>query len=149
MKGGMGDGGACHPRDCIAMSWLAQKLNLSYDIYEKLLQCRDSQTKWLAEQCGDKIVILGKAFKKNTNIEAGSCAILLTHFLKQYKQYDPYANEMPQKFTEDHGKVYFIATEHDEFKKCTFPQGSVVIDPFRFIEPNEDNVLIQIGNSKK
>src|SRR3990167_3213789 len=56
MKGGMGDGGACHPRDCIAMSWLAQKLNLSYDIYEKLLQCRDSQTKCpLAKQKAAKI----------------------------------------------------------------------------------------------
>ena len=29
--GGMGDGGGCHPRDNIAMSWLAKNLDLSYD----------------------------------------------------------------------------------------------------------------------
>ena len=28
LYGGMGDGGGCHPRDNIALSWLAQKMNL-------------------------------------------------------------------------------------------------------------------------
>src|SRR4029079_8006110 len=31
LDGGMGDGGGCHPRDNIAMSWLAQQLPLSHD----------------------------------------------------------------------------------------------------------------------
>ena len=35
LTGGMGDGGGCHPRDNIALSWLAQKLNLSTDWFEK------------------------------------------------------------------------------------------------------------------
>ena len=34
MKAGMGDGGACHPRDSIALRWLAKELDLGYDIFE-------------------------------------------------------------------------------------------------------------------
>src|SRR6266498_4064011 len=33
LTAGMGDGGACHPRDGIAMSWLAQHLDLSVDLF--------------------------------------------------------------------------------------------------------------------
>jgi len=37
LSGGMGDGGACHPRDNIALSWLSKKLNLSYDWFEHIM----------------------------------------------------------------------------------------------------------------
>lgn len=149
MKGGMGDGGNCHPRDSISMSWLAKKLNLSYDLYEKLLQCREEQTKWLAEQCGDGegVKVLGSAFKKNTNMTAGSPAVLMTCFLKSFEQYDPHVNPGSKK-PEGPG-VYFIATEHDIFKDYDFPKGSIVIDPFRFIEPKDHFKLIRIGDSTK
>jgi UDPglucose 6-dehydrogenase len=49
LDGGMGDGGGCHPRDNIAMSWLARELSLSHDIFESLITARDSQTEWLAD----------------------------------------------------------------------------------------------------
>lgn len=146
MKGGMGDGGGCHPRDCIAMSWLAKKLNLSYDLYEKLLQCREEQTRWLSKQAGNGAIILGSAFKKNTNIKTGSCAVLMTHFLDEFEQYDPYVSPKIPVNTLNAG-VYFIATEHDIFKNYDFPEGSTVIDPFRFIEPKPHFKLIRIGDS--
>src|SRR3989344_6713022 len=34
LSAGMGDGGGCHPRDNIAMSWLSRQLDLSYDFFE-------------------------------------------------------------------------------------------------------------------
>ena len=34
LYGGMGDGGGCHPRDNIALSYLARKFKLSYNWYE-------------------------------------------------------------------------------------------------------------------
>ena len=46
--GGMGDGGACHPRDNIALSWLSRKLNLSFDWFENIMLARQKQTEWLA-----------------------------------------------------------------------------------------------------
>ena len=49
LKAGMGDGGGCHPRDQIAMSYLAQKLNLSTDPFTWLAKSRDAQTLRQAE----------------------------------------------------------------------------------------------------
>ena len=49
LNGGMGDGGGCHPRDNIALSWLSQKVDLSYDWYENLMISREKHTEWLAE----------------------------------------------------------------------------------------------------
>jgi len=78
MRGGMGDGGSCHLRDNIAMSWLARKLNLSHDFFEDIMQAREDQTEWLAElilKCKQQfslpVVILGKAFKPETNLTVG------------------------------------------------------------------------------
>lgn len=152
LRGGMADGGGCHPRDNIALSWLAQELNLSYDLYGALMTCRDRQTEWLAKvieakakETGLPIVILGKAFKKNVNITTGSPAILLTHFLTMpYKQYDPHENwsmQTSKGFSLVEKAIYFIATNHDVFRQYKFPQGSVVIDPWRYL----DNATMKIG----
>jgi UDPglucose 6-dehydrogenase len=41
LSGGMGDGGGCHPRDNIALSWLARELNVSYDFFGCLMTARE------------------------------------------------------------------------------------------------------------
>lgn len=141
LNGGMGDGGACHPRDGIALSYLAQKHNLSFDFYESLMTCRDKQTKWVAEliaekaqQTGLPIIILGKAFKKNVNITTGSPAMLLAHYLREanveFKHIDPFVDKIViVGFLIK--AVYFIATNHDIFSTYEFPEGSEVIDIWR------------------
>ena len=43
LRGGMGDGGGCHPRDNIALSWLAQKLNISSDFFEQIMKLSSIQ----------------------------------------------------------------------------------------------------------
>ena len=37
MDAGLGDGGACHPRDNIALRSLAKRLNLGYDIFDAIM----------------------------------------------------------------------------------------------------------------
>ena len=49
MDGGMGDGGGCHPRDNIAMSYLSEKYNLSHNWFEHIMKQRENQTEWLCE----------------------------------------------------------------------------------------------------
>jgi UDPglucose 6-dehydrogenase len=112
LRGGMGDGGGCHPRDNIALSWLAREHNLSFDLFSALMECREKQTEWLAEQIlyesgvvysGAQIVsstpieILGKAYKPETNLTVGSPAILLSNILDEmgvsHEHSDPYAKE--------------------------------------------------------
>ena len=89
----MGDGGGCHPRDNIALSWLSQKVDLSYDWYENLMISREKHTEWLAELTIQKsiekqmeIFILGKSFKKETNLTNGSPAYLLKNLIEEKNQ---------------------------------------------------------------
>jgi UDPglucose 6-dehydrogenase len=99
----MGDGGGCHPRDNIALSWLARELELSYDLFEALMVCRERQTEWLADVIVDEqnsrseyrpIELMGKAYKPATNLTVGSPASLLASLLDErgisYEHTDPY-----------------------------------------------------------
>ena len=80
LDGGMGDGGGCHPRDNIAMSWLARQLPLSHDFFADLMMAREHQTEWLADlMCAYDLpkAIVGYSFKSGTNRIVGSPALLL------------------------------------------------------------------------
>lgn len=96
MRGGMGDGGGCHPRDNIALSWLARELDLSYDIFNAIMECREKQTEWLMEfvEESGSVIIQGKAYKPETNLTVGSPALLLSSLLSErgipFEQTDPY-----------------------------------------------------------
>ena len=99
LRGGMGDGGACHPRDAIALSWLAGRLDLSYDLMGEIARAREQQTRWLADmaldyshQTGRPIVIMGEAYKPGSDLTYGSPARLLRHYLAGAKPsvHDPH-----------------------------------------------------------
>lgn len=159
LRGGMGDGGGCHPRDNIALSWLARQLGLSYDFFEHLMLCREKQTEWLANLVQEhherrgyphKIVrICGRAFKKGTNLTVGSPATLLANILKErgfeVQMFDPHIDEGPCPFHEP--GVYFVGTNHAEFADPSwrFPKDSVVIDPWRFIPQQPGVEVISVG----
>jgi len=139
LSAGMGDGGGCHPRDQIAMSWLASDANISADIFGWLARARDSQTKRQAEllkrtseESGLPIKILGQAYKANINLTVGSPALLLSSILQEmgvpHSFYDPNVN--PGQHFENEAAVFFVATNHDIFQKLKLPQGSICIDPW-------------------
>jgi len=152
MSGGMGDGGGCHPRDNIALSWLARKLDLSYDLFESVMMQRERQTEWLARlieaeiKPGRRIYILGKSFKPETNITVGSPSILLKNILVERGHsvimYDPWVDSEGPKFETG---CYFIGTKHPEFSEFDFPKGSTVLDPWRYIPDREGVKVIRIG----
>jgi len=162
LYGGMGDGGGCHPRDNIALSYLAQKLNLSYNWYDNIMQQREKQTEWLAdliiEHKGDKkINIIGKTFKPETNITTGSPSILLKNILEERGEsvtmWDPYVDEDITKVKEifkwdKEPQLFFIGCKHEAFKQFYFMPESVVIDPFRYLEVNDNVKYIPIGRNK-
>jgi len=153
LTAGMGDGGGCHPRDNIAMSWLARELDLSHDFFDDLMIAREHQTSWLADLIEEHayhypVYILGKSFKPETNITTGSPAVLLHNLLKErgrhdVQAYDPHVDSEELNFERG---LYFVATKHSEFAKFDFPEGSTVLDPWRYI-PKQDGVeVIKIGN---
>jgi UDPglucose 6-dehydrogenase len=158
LLGGMGDGGGCHPRDNIALSWLSQKVDLSFDWYDNLMKCREDQTEWLADIIIENkiknnlpVIILGKTFKKETNLVTGSPSILLRNILEEkghsVTMFDPWIDQEAPPLL---GKaIFFIGTNHDLFIDYKFPYGSLVIDPWRFIKQQEGIELISVGNSIK
>jgi UDPglucose 6-dehydrogenase len=158
LLGGMGDGGGCHPRDNIALSWMAQELDLSYDWYENLMVCREKQTEWLSELILDKVsesglnpIILGKCFKKETNLTVGSPSILLKNILLEkidsVEMYDPWVDDGEAPINEP--AIFFIGTNHDKFLDYKFPEGSVVIDPWRMMKEQDGVEYIYVGDSTR
>ncbi|CAF0991580.1 unnamed protein product [Didymodactylos carnosus] len=155
LRGGMGDGGGCHPRDNIALSWLASELKLKHDWYADVMRAREDQTDWLAdlivEHEGDK-VILGKSFKPETNLTVGSPSLLLRNLLEErnvrVQSWDPHVDGEEVPDFARRKAVYFIATQHAYFKSFAFPKGSVVLDPFRYIIDQADVRIIRIGSTK-
>lgn len=168
LKGGMGDGGGCHPRDNIALSWLSRKLELRHDFFNDLMVAREDQTDWLADliekhakDCTDiseqnptghppHIYILGKSFKPGTNITTGSPALLLENLLKERGRsdvviYDPHVDSKAPEFRKG---LYFIATRHEDFLYFDFPEGSTVLDPWRYIPPKENLKVVSIGKGQ-
>lgn len=143
---GLGDGGGCHPRDQLALSWLASRVDLSEDIFGWLMKTRDNQTKWIASVVTDvatvtglPIRLLGKEYKPNTNLTVGSPSRLLMAFL-------PIGSEWCEDETEE-AAVYVIGVKHDRYLEIQFPVGSYVIDPWGYI-PRQDGVVVrQIGRN--
>lgn len=156
MTAGMGDGGGCHPRDNIALSWLARKLDMGYDFFEAIMLSREKQTDWFADVIVDAwhrhgsclpVIILGEAFKPETNLTTGSPARLLANVLRERgfspSMYDPVVHgTMPPLVP----AVYFIGTRHDVFATLQYPEDSVVIDPHRYVVDQDANVeVIKLG----
>lgn len=159
LRGGMGDGGACHPRDNIALSWLAREVDLSYDWFAGIMTARERQTDWLAELAvaelrhrypgEQRIGLYGRAFKAGTAISTGSPAMLLSNLLRekgvQVQMYDPYLDTSACPF--DWSGVYVVTTSHPEFAtpEWRFPSGSVIIDPWRYIPDHLDVHIVRVG----
>jgi UDPglucose 6-dehydrogenase len=144
LRPGLGDGGGCHPRDQLALSWLAKRVDLSEDIFGWLMRTRDSQTEWIANVASDAaaisglpIRVLGKEYKPNTNLTIGSPSRLLMAFLPDGSEWSDENVEEPA--------VYVIGVKHDRYRNIQFPIGSYVLDPWGFIQHQDGVVVRQIG----
>jgi UDPglucose 6-dehydrogenase len=158
MRGGMGDGGSCHPRDAIALTWLADRLELSADPFEFITRAREDQTGWLADlvesyadQTGLPIVILGKAYKPESDLTAGSPSLLLANLLVQrgraVSHWDPHVDALdpPFRTANAFASVFVVGTKHPEFPEMTFAKGSVVVDPHGYIPDRPGVTVIRVG----
>jgi UDPglucose 6-dehydrogenase len=88
MKAGMGDGGACHPRDNIALRWLAQELELGYDLFGSVMTAREQQAENMALEIlkhGKNIFFSSNTYKSGTNLEDGSYSLLVQHYIKKHQ----------------------------------------------------------------
>jgi UDPglucose 6-dehydrogenase len=141
LDGGMGDGGGCHPRDNIAMSWLAKKLNLSFDWFESIMTAREAQAAWLAQLMEHYALpkgLVGYAFKADTNLCVGSAALLVESILRESGhdvfKYDPLVEGKPRDLTALEPHVFLLGAKHSQFEDLRLSRGSVLLDPWRFVK---------------
>jgi len=155
LKGGMGGGGYCHPRDVVAMSWLADRLDLSADIFGFLHRAREAQSSWIVSLAVDyhaltdlPVVILGNAYRPGSDLAGGSAALLLFQQLAEIVPVyttDPHTDDHWNPEVVQHRSVFVIGCGHEEFRSLRFAPGSVVIDPTGIIVDQSGVTLIRLG----
>jgi UDPglucose 6-dehydrogenase len=156
MKAGMGDGGACHPRDNIALRYLAERLDLGYDLFDAIMKAREVQAENLALRClknGRNITIIGKAYKPNVSYTNGSSSLLVGHYIEKHggnvHYYDVNTGETDlRNYWTD---VYLIGYWDENLENNVYlPNWVTVIDPWRKELPRQVsiNTLISYGNTR-
>jgi len=152
LQAGMSDGGGCHPRDNIALSYISDQLDVKFNFFESLMKARESHEEWIADyvlslNIPQPILILGKSFKPETNITTGSPAILLANLLNEkgaeFTQYDPYIDDVEPNLNQRF--IVVVATKHAVFADYKFKQGTVVIDPFGIMSDQEGVTVHRLG----
>ena len=172
MTAGMGDAGACHPRDNIALRWLAQEYEIGYDLFDTIMHARELQAKNLAQFLVQQslthklpIVIHGKAYKPDVPYCIGSYSTLVGHYVKQsglpVVYLDPLADD-PTDVVDTVGASVFLwahnrkityeytGDQKDTQPYCnTIPEGSVIVDPWRRLPQDQPGItVIHYGNTR-
>jgi len=155
MTPGMGDGGACHPRDNIALRFLAERLDLGYDLFDAIMKSREVQAERLAKKClanGKNITIIGKAYKPGVPYINGSSSLLVGHYIEKLggniRYYDPNTGDSinDQKWTH----VYLIGYWDKFVEDLHFPTGVTVIDPWRKVTSKQHyGAIVHYGNTRQ
>jgi UDPglucose 6-dehydrogenase len=133
MKAGMGDGGACHPRDNIALRWLAKELDLGYDMFESIMTAREKQAETMAKAIlthGKNIWFSSDSYKPGTTLVDGSYSLLVQYYVKKHGGQLANGIDTPVE-------VIVRVHESDEF---TADEKTIIFDPWRTY-PKADNVI--------
>ena len=167
LTAGMGDAGACHPRDNIALRYLANKLELGYDFFSNIMESRDQQAKNIAIRLVElsteyklPIVIHGKSYKPYVPYINGSYSLLVGHFIEEHGYSVNYADPLTHDVWEGPAVIllahnpavtYFgtsVEIVESQFYFNISP-GSVIVDPWRAVFDIPDCVIIHYGNTRK
>jgi UDPglucose 6-dehydrogenase len=165
MTAGMGDGGACHPRDNIALRYMAENLGLGYDLFDAVMKAREIQAENLAKKLvsyGNPVIIVGKAYKPNVKYIDGSYSILVGHYVEQngtqLYYHDPLCGETapetagPYTYLMAHDpSVSFLMSKkptEGEDISIAFQPGSVIVDPWRKMKSVDQCQVVSYGNTR-
>jgi UDPglucose 6-dehydrogenase len=169
LTAGLGDAGACHPRDNIALRYLSEKLDLGYDLFHAIMNSRDIQAKnmadkliSLANEYNLPVVIHGRAYKPYVEYTIGSYSELIGHYVEKSDVTLRYADPLTGDTVEDdHVAVVLLAhnasvtyygtgvnVKPDGFY-YKLGRGSVILDPWRTTPKLADYTVIHYGNTRK
>ena len=165
MTAGMGDAGPCHPRDNIALRYLAEELDLGYDLFDTIMKAREQRAKNMARYIYDNrkdlpVYIHGKAYKPDVAYLEGSYSLLVGYYLQQMDIVPTYIDPLtePSVPASVRGCVllahntqitYGYAGVNQEQKLyCEIEDGSIVIDPWRKFTTPKNIQVIHYGNTR-
>ena len=171
MTAGMGDAGACHPRDNIALRWLAEHYDVGYDLFDTIMHAREIQARNLAwflvnqsDTTGLPIVIHGKAYKPDVEYCIGSYSTLVGHYIKEaglpVVYVDPLADNQTDVVKEVGGPAVYLwahnrkityeytGEQQDTQAYCDIATGSVIVDPWRKLVSNNNIKVVHYGNTR-
>ena len=166
MTAGMGDAGPCHPRDNIALRYLADRLDLGYDLFDAIMHAREIQAENMAQfiidhSNGLPIFIHGKAYKPDVAYLEGSYSLLVGHFIESAGHKVTYIDPLTEPDVP--GSVYgavllahnkqvtygYAGVEDEQPLYCTIEDGSVIIDPWRQYNTTNTNIkVVHYGNTR-
>ena len=133
MKAGMGDGGACHPRDNIALRWLAKELDLGYDMFETIMTAREKQAENMAIailEHGKNVYFTSDSYKPGVNLPDGSSSLLVQHYVVKNGGQIVHGFDTP---------VQVVVRVH-ESDEVSADNKTIIFDPWRTYPP-ADNVI--------
>ncbi len=133
LKAGMGDGGSCHPRDNIALRWLAKDLDIGYDLFEGIMTARERQAENMAMAIlahGKNICFSSDSYKPGTNLVDGSYSLLVQHYVRKH------GGDIVNGFDTP---VQVVVRVH-ETDVITADNNTIIFDPWRSY-PKADNVV--------
>lgn len=168
LTAGMGDGGACHPRDNIALRYLAEKLDLGYDLFHSIMHSRDQQAKNMANKLVElskeyklPIVIHGRAYKPLVSYTVGSYSELVGYFIEargmQVTYADPLTGDIyianePSIILMAHNPAVTYSGTGIDINNAEFyfniKTGSVILDPWRTLQSTNTYRVIHYGNTR-
>jgi UDPglucose 6-dehydrogenase len=131
LKGGLGYGGPCFPRDNVALSYISRALGVNFDLADVTDRVnrtipKEFSTRLLAQVSRDKTVaVLGLAYKPHSHVVEESQGLEIANNLSQdgvrIVAYDPLAREMARN--DIYGKVVIL----DSVSECLQQADIVVI----------------------
>ena len=171
MTAGMGDAGACHPRDNIALRWLAEHYDVGYDLFDTIMHAREIQAKNLAlflvdqaRSVGLPIVIHGKAYKPDVEYCIGSYSTLVGFYVKEAGMpvvyVDPLADNQDEVVADVEGPAVYLwahnrkityeytGEQADTKPYCAIAKDSVIVDPWRKLQSTDEVKVIHYGNTR-
>ena len=151
MTAGMGDGGACHPRDNIALRYMAKKLDLQYDLFDAIMHTREVQAKNMAKMLVKlamknnlPILLNGVSYKPGVPYMDGSYSLLVGHYCSEVDYHcmrvDPLVCPQKGPFSA------IVLLAHPELY-CFLNDDSIVVDPWRKYKSSKHKV-IHYGNTR-
>jgi len=166
LTAGMGDAGACHPRDNIALRYLADRLDLGYDLFHTIMHSRDIQARnialklvKLAKEHDLPVVIHGRAYKPYVSYTIGSYSELVGYFVEQEGLEVNYADPLTGDVWA--GKAVILMAHNpqvtyagtgvkvtDSVFYFNIEPGSVILDPWRTAIDIPNVTVIHYGNTR-